>query len=250
MGKLMNFEFRKLFTSKYFYILLGIALGFILIVNLGQFAINSYAGGIASGLLNAYTTTKGALATSFTTILGIFVAIFATADFSNDTIKNIISKGYNKTKVYFSKYLVSLIATFMMMFGAYLVAFAFGALAFGFTTTIDESIVAVFIGQILSMIAYHAIYFALSYSLRKSGAAIALCIIGPLTIRIILGLLDMLFVDKGISFSPYWVDGIFNNFAGQLTNSDLYLGSFIALPLYIVAAIGAGYLINFKREIH
>lgn len=259
MANLLRFEFRKVFRSKYFYILLGAAFLYTLLNGLTLYFVNWILENLAeeageaidSGMFdyNSYTFTKAALSSNLFMIVGIFIAIFACEDNGHGTSKNIIAKGYSRLEVYFSKYIVSLLLTFVFALVAIIAAALFGLIAWGadsFTKT-DPNMLPIILGQLLCVIVYHALFFAVAFSVGRSGPAIVINILVPMGLSLLLALGTVLVNRDDFSFANYWIDGILTNFTGD-TNIDLYLSNFILLFVYLILAELVGILIARKKQ--
>ena len=136
MKALLKFELRKLLRNKAFFICLGIAVALItisLLINKVIFdsGLIEYAEQeIPEEYAEQYAESLSALKESFNGIMmlknllantsnllnntlvisGITISLIVCEDFTGDTIKNIYSKGYSRTQVYFAKLVSSLIA--------------------------------------------------------------------------------------------------------------------------------------------
>ena len=77
MGKLIRFEFRKLFRSRYFYVVMGIAMLFIVMTGVTYTVIKALvAGGAAAGVTTtSYSFIKGALGNNFTILINTTISI-------------------------------------------------------------------------------------------------------------------------------------------------------------------------------
>ena len=93
--------------QKSLYICFGIGL---LIITLAMLTSKTF-----DTLTDAVNTMFVVLSTGFTSFLGIFMAVFVCHDFSQQTIKNVYARGYQRTTVYFAKYFISLVATLLMV---------------------------------------------------------------------------------------------------------------------------------------
>ena len=170
---------------------------------------------------------------------------------TSGTLKNICAKGYNRLNIFFSKYIISLCATLIISLMCVLFAYLFGLCAFEHIKP-TENVFAIFIGQLLGIIAYHAIFFTVAYSIPKLGASIALCILGPSVISLLFSLadvgIDSAIKDNEITFSNYWLSNIFTNFAGT-TNHELVVSGYVLLIIYIAISLFLGVFFNYKRDI-
>lgn len=251
MKKLISFEFRKLFKSKYFYIITVISVIFILLSGLTNKAISDalIANGETVQPYSSYLFTKGALGGTYTMFIAIFVALFATEDSASGTLKNIYSKGYTRNQVYFSKYIVSLIA--VLIISAVTVAFAYGYSnsIWGNNLEIADNLLVIIVGQLLGIAAYHAIFFAISTIFGKVGSAIALNIIGPIAVSLVLGLGDAFIKSENTKLTSYWVDSLFSNFTSSISNQKMLETGIVFFVIYTVCAILIGQFLNRKKEI-
>ncbi len=121
MGQLFRFEFRKLFRQKSFYICGCVLIGLILLTAITLNMIyslsqgNMEAGGVTvsasdDGFLytGIYMLVGAVSSSNFTIVLAIFLSLFVCSDYTNGTLKNIIARGYSRTRIYAVKYMVSL----------------------------------------------------------------------------------------------------------------------------------------------
>ena len=166
MGKLLKFEFRKLLRSKILYIILGISVVFVIMNALVLVLLDNIMREIDVELISSYSAygfTKGALTNSFVTIAGVFVAIYATEDFTHGTCKNVIAKGYKRLQVYFSKYIVSLIAIIAIAILCVAASLGMGlALFVNDFGSIADNVPVIIIGQLLCVIVFHSMFFTIA----------------------------------------------------------------------------------------
>ena len=242
MGKLLKFEFRKILTSKYFYIITAVSVIYALLQCWAFDELQKLVG--VSGGLSTYNVVKGTLAGLYGTLLAIFLAIFATSEVANGTDKNIFGKGYGREIVYLSKYIVSLIASFAMALITVLVAFIYGVANWGITKGIEESVIIIVIGQACGILAMHALYFVLAYTIGKIAPAIAMNIVVPLVIELVLMLVGYL---VKTDIMPYWIDSLFSSFTGFIEGKDATI-NILALLGYAVVFGVLGLFINSKKE--
>ena len=264
MANLLRFEFRKLLRGKIVYIIAAIAVLFVILNGLVFFLFDYVLTEIdpeASGLIGSYSAyyfTKAALTNNFTIIIGVFIAIYACEDFGHGTSKNVIGKGYSRLKVYFSKYIVSLVAVIVMAILCFLTALGFGLILFNNDFgSVTDNVPVIVIGQILCLIVFHSMLFTLAYMIGKSGAAIAINIVAPLGITLILTILDLIINREGFSLSNYWIDGIFSNFTGassslnlptSTTDESLFVSNFILIFVYLAASEALGIFFAQRKQ--
>jgi len=174
--------------------------------------------------------------------IGVFIAIFVSSEFGYGTMKNTLSRGAERTKVFFSKFIVCSCAALVMLLafiGAMLTA---GSIAWGF----DPNGVATFSNmfgmialQSLLILAYTALFVFISMALRGTGGAIATNIICVTMASTLLGAVSMLF-SGAVDLSDYWLEWSLSKFAVLSPPSgDVIQGIFIALG-WGVASIAVG----------
>ena len=253
MGRLFRFELRKLFISKYFYILLTVSLVIIGIYGAGQKFLPSSLGlpdEVFEAVFTPYNFAKSALvSSSFSLIAAIFVSINACEDFSHLTIQNVFSKGYTRRKVYISKYLISLLACFIIFILAFGFSYVLGLILFKNFPVNEKHLFLIYLGQVLTVMAYHSLYFFISYLIRKSGGSIAINVIISTMAALVFTLIDYLLKSNDRVASKFWLDNITRNLTAIDTDSDLLTTNLITLSGYIGVFFAGGFLINSRREV-
>ena len=261
MAKLLKFEFRKLLRSKIIYIILGMAVGFVVMSALVLVLLDNLLREIDPELISsysAYSFTKGALNNNYFTIIGVFIAIYATEDFAHGTCKNVIAKGYKRLEVYFSKYIVSLIAAIVIALLCFATSLGMGLALFNNDFgSITDNIPVIIIGQFLCLLVFHSMYFTIAYTLGKSGPAIAINIIAPLGITLLLTVGNLLINKEDFDLSRYWIDGILANFSGgsslinvasTSTDESLFASNFILIFVYLGISEALGILFANRKQ--
>lgn len=98
MLKLFKFEFRKLFQSKSFWICTIISVLYSLP------AISNKIWGYSRSRYSLIIESIPAVVCQI--IIEVFIAIYVTEDDETGAVKTIYAKGFNRTKVFISKYIV------------------------------------------------------------------------------------------------------------------------------------------------
>lgn len=247
MNNLLKFEFRKLFRQKSFYICTAVmlALSFVGLLLNKIFAENT-------DFNTAMPTAKSALifaisSSNFTMICGIFVALFVCADYDQQTIKNIYSRGFSRSSVYFAKYIASVIATVIMLAVTFLFTYVAGAVMFVGTAE-TGNYVGLISGQILYCIAYSAFVFALSLVVKKVGISIALAILGPSLIGTVINLADAVLKIENFRIGSYWLGGFIGDLTSLSTDTARLAACIVLSLIYTAIFVVAGYLINRRQE--
>ena len=237
MNRLIKFQVINMFKQKSFYvclcllILMGPILTFI-----GAFNTPNYE------TIKVMPQMVSLLSGEISLLSTIFIALFCCLDFNEGTTKNIIGRGYSRTQVLLSKYIVSLIGLFSFYIISFIVIFClFGINGLGFENVMLYSI----INSIFRIIAYTIFFATLSFVLEKNGSAIIACLFAPSIIQTILSLIDS---KLKIDISKYWISNVSNEFLSNSSLANLNY-SIIFYIIYIVIFIILGINIIKKREI-
>ena len=258
MTDLLRLEFRRLFRAKSFYICLVIALAMIVIsaaatkMLLNMAATSEEYAGVAEAaalqLPTSFSMLKSVPSSSLTTILAIFISIFVTEDYSSDIIKNVYSKGNSRDEVFFSKCISTFAAGLMMILVCALFSFAMGKALFGKVGTMGKNYVGSLSAELVVLLAYVAIYFAVAISVKKTGASIAASIIGPLLVGLLLTLGNAALKSDKISLSDYWLEGRLTILSqADVAWKEVWIG-FLVGAVVLVAAGTIGFFVNRTSE--
>lgn len=247
MFKLLKFEFRKLYQMKAFWVCACIA---VLMVAVGVLTSNILSNGNIEGLdssiYSSYYFINTAMSSSMiVTISAIFVSIFATEDINQMTLKNIVAKGYAKKDIYLSKYIVSLISI-LVIYALSVVASFLGGLMFE-STYIPNNFALSIICQLVLILAYHALYFNIAIISSKLSTAISLCIIGPMILSMVLGLLDNFLNIEGLKLQGYYLDQLASSL--QNLTSDASFKIIVTSFVYIIITSIIGIKVTSKKEV-
>ena len=257
MKALLRFEFRKLFQNKAFYICLGISL-FLLIINaitakamaeimketmedLGQPYESAYSG---------LSLLKSVFSNNTSIIEGVLITIIVCEDFVGDIVKNIYSKGYNRTQVYFSKLISSLTAFTAIIVVGMIVSFITGLALFGKVGSPDKSYIPSIICIFLLSWAYFSIYFGLAMLFKKIAPSIILCIIGPTAVSLLLAMADAFINKEGeIVLSDYWISSQMSYQSLSVVENKTIFTSIVLSISLIALFITLSFFLNEKRDV-
>ena len=237
MKRLLKLQFRNIFHNKLFYVCLGISILTTTVVSLvTEFAFKN---GTAS-------TVCGEIMSLFTSEVGIinllFITLFCTFDFTEGTAKNIVARGYNKTKVLVSKYIACFVALFIMYGIISILDFAlFIRNGFGF----QSSMIPLLIFCVFKILAFTILYGTIAYSLEKNSTAIIANLFVPNLVMLLLGIADSNLHTK---MSQYWIDNIGNKFVENPTFGGLF-GPIVMFLIYIALCFFIGSKIAKNKEV-
>lgn len=251
MSKLLQLEWRKLWRQKSLYVCFGIGLLIITMAIILDKLTNVLLGLVvvsdATSFLMIAVTGSG-----FASLLGIFLAIFVCSDFNQHTIKNIYARGYSRTAVYFSKYLISLAVTLVMtvlyMVYAYLFAVCLQFPLGNFSWEIWRSVLL----QLWIMVGTHGLYFGISMAVGKLGGSVAINIVGIdlvfVLLQTVIAIIDLK-LQSGFSIVDYNLENITLAVCNPVLSTEILIRSILMPLVYAVGAVGLGYLVNYRREV-
>ncbi len=204
-------EFYKLKKSKPFWVCLCVC---IFMAALLPFAL---AQAVASGepdvqdlSLSAVEITGHAFSMPILTMVAaVFTSIFVSGEFTHGTMKNYVSKGFHRAKLFGAKLLVCAVAGTLMMAVFVPVILLSGTIFLGFDPHGVFSLSA-FIGMLLTvwllMMAYAAVFTAIGMTLRSNGASIGVNICLVSIFQTLLSAADFIFKRIGFQLSTGWID--------------------------------------------
>lgn len=177
MNKLIKFQLRNIFTSKYFYVLASLTLLFS--TGMLRLSIDDpYYFPRIPWLEKVISILKGDM--SF--LIMIFICMFNCYDFSNKTLKNIIGRGYTKKEYIISKYIASIISVFAI-YGILVLYFACKLLPYG--VGYNSTFILVLVNYLVKVIAYIILYSTIALVVSKTSLAIIICIFSKILLSMI-----------------------------------------------------------------
>lgn len=249
MGKLLHFEFHKLIRQRSFYICTAVMLVMLFVSAETTQLLYADAETLPEGLSAIDNMMSSASGSVLTMVLGVFIPLFVCEDFVSGTIRNIITRGYSRLGVFFSKLAAVLCAAVFMtvicMAAGYLVGLIFwgaGGESFGVRQ------IKILLSQIVVVIAAASLFYAISTTLLKTGGSMAVCLVLPMVMTIVLTLADTALAEKEIELSCYWIDRAAASIASDDVSSGDIKKALLTSLAYIVAAPGAAWLAVRKRE--
>jgi ABC-2 type transport system permease protein len=239
----MKSEFYKLKKSKTFYFCLiaCVVLAIFSVVLAGAIHAGILVRGAAdeaetSEILSGVSLLEQTLGLDFLpTIIAVFVSIFVSGEFTNGAMKNYVSKGYNRVRIYLSKFFVCSFAVMVMYLVNIALACAIGSFIWGFDPTglaSARSIAAMVLSEGLLLLAYTSLFVLLSMWLRSNGASIAanICLVSLFSTIL---MLTTFITGDSFSLANYWISGNMSALATITPESGAMMQGII---------VGLGYL--------
>ena len=257
MKDLMKFEFRKLKTQKSFYIILIIMVAMVLITTATYKLVENLSNEIEE-MGNAVGQTirfsgEGfwlgfASASNFGLLTAIFVAINVTYDYDNQIVKNIFARGYSRTDFFFAKFVYLIVTTSIMFFAAVAVSGVTNAIFFGINGDIGKIVLLLDV-QYLVCMASVVMCFAISAIIKRLGGSIAACIIIPIAVSLVLGLVDVIINVEAFDISDYWLSSFTDKLADiEIATKDIIIRAVLSVA-YGVGFAALGWFFTDKAEL-
>ncbi len=256
MKRLLAYEFRKLTRAKSFYvcsiIMFVMAFLSLLVTRLVADTFSASFGEVFDELgvqlTASYALISAISNTSFTLLVGIFVALYACSDFDMRTVKVIYARGFSKGQVYFAKYIFTMIAVSVMFSFALLTSFLSGVILYPSVGEFSDNFLLLLLGQWLTALAYGSFAFSLCLNIRRTGVSIAFAILGTSIVSLALSVIDAI-MNIEFKLNEYWID----NFFVELTNVNT---SVERIVIYLAVSVAytaiftiVGYFLNKQKEI-
>lgn len=178
----------------------------------------------------------------------IVICVFVGSEYSMGTIKHSISRGYTRTKVFFSKFFVSVISMIIVVISYVLGGSVASACMFGFSSPAGPTRVAMVLLAYLSLfVAAAALSMMIAVIMRKTGQAVAVAIVFPILVESVISAITIA-NREFTSISRFW---LFRTF---VSTEELCLAHKSYIP-FLVAAVYTGvcliisYLVFRRQEL-
>lgn len=256
MFNLLRSDLYKVYKSRAFYILtlLNIIVGMLMAMglNAGMRAMGGPRAGVFDGMLGQINGADGlSMFIPFgfhLMFLAIFVSIYVASEFQNGTIKNVLSRGARREKVFLSKFVVSALVGLFMFFvfvGTLLLVSGF---YFGFdisSTTSLSGLLNMLIFQSLFVVAYVALFTLVSMTIRGAGGAIGTNLVSVTMMSTILSAVSY-FLPWSVNLNNYWIDWGISNLSGYRVSMEAMSHGLLLGLAWVVGCVCLG-VVCFRR---
>lgn len=246
MGRLLKFEYRRLFKSVSFYVFFAIIAGvsFIRISSASDDYYGYARNYVSDYILSAYSNTNMIL------LLAVFIPLYICKNFSHGTVKTVCSKGYGFEKLAFAQLIVVLSVTVAYCICCLLCETIFSALFFKHSGSFD-GVIRSLVLQTLCILSFACVFFGLTESVAKNGGAIALNLVffamGSLAFSLIETILYKLGVDTNIT--DFWLSIVYYSSVSRTFEVFDIIKITLTSVAFAAFFIGAGWLASKKREL-
>ena len=204
-----------------------------------NFNMNDFINGASNGV-------------SITIFLAVVVSLFTCMDYSNGAIKNVISKGYRRSRVWLSKFIVTMSISILYSVFVMAVGGIIAGIFYGFDTKLTNDSILQLAVQTLVISAFSSGFFLLGMICKKSGGAIALAIIIPNIIPLISGLADAVINSEKIKIANYTLTGCLESLSETGVASDIVTRSAICAlcaVVYLVIFTALSFVVTNNVEV-
>ncbi|MDD3410872.1 MAG: ABC transporter permease subunit [Eubacteriales bacterium] len=182
-------------------------------------------------------------------IVGVFISIFVSSEFHYGTMKNALSKGMPRERVFLTKFAACAAAVtgmFILFIASILIS---GTCFFGFDPQ-GVFQLGSFLGMLLTtwllFMAYTAVFEVVAMNMRSNGAAIATNICMVTVFPTILKALDFLLKSTGVKLSSLWLDGGVSAVTALPMGAGA-VGSGLLMAVIYLAVMGAVGIALFRK---
>lgn len=179
MINILKAEFNKLLKGKVIYILM-ISIIVIPLFSAGLYKIASFldGGDMIVDLLSSFEMFKQSFnpVNNFGLLLLIMIIVISSSDFSNNTVRNKIVGGFNKTEIYLSSLIQSFILVFVFMTLYALFTVLFLGLLIGFSNNIFKDYLLVYLINMSSIITIYSIINMLLFVFKSFGKTLGIAL--------------------------------------------------------------------------
>ena len=257
MNRLIRFEMNATFKRLSFYVC---ALCIILMSVLGVYmeAVPELLfGNLKMSMLNQIGfcgARSGITAISFSdfpVLIGIYASLSICTDYSQKTMKNVWSRGFSRTQVFFAKAFSVVVVSLIYGLLSIISAFITGTLLWGVGSVNPEFYIISVLVQLTACIGIGLAFNMTSFAFKKMGLAIVTAVIGPSLLSLGSSILDAYMQYKEIAFevSPYVLSNVMYNFSNNYTDSLFIAKTFLTAVGYIVFSLYLGWMSMRKDQL-
>ena len=247
MLNLLRSDFYRLFRSKSYYICMFVTALLVVLGIIVASLTSRIDSTINVSLPNGLEYGLSAFTGNIPMMLGIIIGIFVAAEFTHGTMKNVVSKGFSKTKIYLSKYITMLAAAYIYLLFIWVIATIGATIISGEFGAFNGKYIAAIGIELLLYAGLIALLLLVAMVVKNLGGVIAINIIYILLVDQLFFSLLQLIVKNKIEFTKY---SLLNNILFYSNNtavgSDYLRSAIIAVAVFVVAtAIG---IFAFKKS--
>lgn len=266
MNKLLSYQFKYILLTRIFRVVIVVLACFsamsVLLLKYGTNLIPNMSNmveivdelstdGLPSMTMYGSDALISGIGDAIVTLLPILIAIFVSSDFSEGTIRNILTRGYSKPQYYISKLLTCFLITTILIIISSGIQTTLATLFWGFGdgTVGFARVILIFVIKVISVYALASICVMLSFFFRRvNGIAVAVNIIAIRFIPFFLTSLASIMKRELNTFSRYEISTIISSLTDSSNcSNDMIFHALILSIIYIVLSTSIG-MFYFRRK--
>lgn len=181
-------------------------------------------------------------------LTAICICVFITSEYSMGTFKNAVSRGFSRTQIYLSKFIVSVVSS-LILISLFVISGTIVAFICMPTAT-DVSVwqmIVMILTYLFLAVAAASMYLMFAMLLRKTGVSVAASICIVVFVSSIFEVLGV-FVENFSNYSRFWILNTFGIVEKSCLNGEIYIPLLIGLG-YIAVTGAIGLMVFRKRDI-
>lgn len=205
--------------------------------------------------LNASSQIKLAFGFNGLIFSAILIPLFISSEYKLGTIKTTISKGFKRTNIFFSKFIIASILSLFLVILYVVVATVIGTMLWGFGT-VDNSfyidILKFILLQLYLNLAFSSVFIMISFLMNGTGGAIAvnLCVMELSQIAVyLIRMLIHRITNHDYEITKGLISANINSLITNELNNELIVRSLIVGTCYIVVTILISIFFLNRKEI-
>ncbi len=205
--------------------------------------------------LSASAQLKGTFSLNGILFAAIFIPLFVSSEFRSGTVKNTLAKGFSRTQYFFSKWIVSLIFSIVVVLLYSAAATVTGTFLWGFGS-VDagyySDIVQFVLLQILVNAAFASLFLMFSFLIRSTGGAIALNVCVLQFASLAVSLIEMLLywcTGQDFPITNGWLATNVTQLITDPLTTTLAMQAIIVSLAYLLVCTGIGLVSFVKRDV-
>lgn len=201
-----------------------------------------------SGISLMMETFSGNL---YQTLILIFTSIFTAMEFSHGTVRNTVSRGLGRGRIYLAKYLCNAAASLLFTFAAMATSFAAASVLWGtgpITGSFALTLLQTILVQLLLLAAYSGVCMFIAILFRSSGGAVALNFCLLIFLPSLLSL-SGIFTGGRLQLERYWLVNCASSIASPAPDVAALCTAVISGVITLLLSVFLGVFCFKKRDI-
>lgn len=263
MANLLKSNFYRLFRSRAFYICAIVYTGLMSLSVLMLKLLDNLNEGLSGDVVSSFPYKDGI---SFGIMhfsdgevllfLAVFVSIFVTAEYTYGTMKNIVSKGFEKHKIYLSYVITLTVAAYIMIAVCFLITTITGSIVTGSIGSFNGPFLLKTLRSVVIEMLLHSaitsVFVMIAMSIRSNGGVIAINICILMFGNLIYGILNLIVqnllkIDTELNFMDYGLQSNIYEAGNTLLNGGEIIKPILVGLCFFVVSTALG-IIAFRKS--